>query len=187
MSLLNRIRMSIHIRRKNKRIINRILNQGGRIDNGVKLSIADNSKFIIGNNIVILSSGIEAIDGCRIAVLPNATLKIGDNTGMYQVSITCKNKIEIGSYCTIGAGVMMFDTDFHNTDWKIRRTKEDLKTSKSAPISIGDDCFIGARTIICKGVQIGHRTIIAAGSVVVSDLPDDCIAGGNPCEIIKKL
>ena len=38
-----------------------------------------------------------------------------------------------------------------------------------------------------KGVHIGARTIIASGSVVVNDLPSDCIAGGNPCKIIKRL
>lgn len=125
--------------------------------------------------------------GCRIVVLPGATLYIGDNTGMSQVSITCKEKIEIGSNCKIGAGVMMFDTNFHNTDWRIRRTPEDLKTAKNAPIVIEDNCFIGTRSIICKGVSIGARSIIAAGSVVVSDILADCIAGGNPCRIIKYI
>lgn len=81
---------------------------------------------------------------------------------------------------------MIFDTNFHNTDWRVRRTPEDIKTAKTAPISIGDDCFIGARCIICKGVKIGARSIIAAGSVVVSDIPEDCIAGGNPCKVITK-
>ena len=80
---------------------------------------------------------------------------------------------------------MIFDTNFHNKDWKVRRTRENVKTAKTAPISIGDDCFIGARCIIMKGVNIGARTIIAAGSVVVSDIPEDCIAGGNPCRVIS--
>ena len=80
---------------------------------------------------------------------------------------------------------MIFDTNFHNTDWGKRRTREDIKTARTAPVSIGNDCFIGARCIISKGVNIGARTIIAAGSVVVSDIPEDCIAGGNPCKVIK--
>jgi acetyltransferase-like isoleucine patch superfamily enzyme len=54
-------------------------------------------------------------------------------------------------------------------------------------VIIEDDVFIGARSVICKGVTIGARSIIAAGSVVVKDIPADCIAGGNPCKVIKYL
>lgn len=158
---------------------------GGVITKEVRLNIAENATFICGNNVKILSSGIDNIIGSRITILPNAVLSIGDNTGMSQVSITCKEKIEIGSNCKIGAGVMMFDTNFHSTNWKIRRTKEDLGAAKTAPIKIGNDCFIGTRSIICKGVSIGDRSIIAAGSVVVNDVPPDCVAGGNPCRIIN--
>lgn len=107
---------------------------------------------------------------------------------MSQVSITCKEHIIIGSHVQIGAGTMIFDTNFHNIDWRVRRNhQEDLRTAKNAPVIIGDDCFIGARTIICKGVTIGERTIIAAGSVIVKDIPSDCVAGGNPCIVIKHL
>ena len=45
--------------------------------------------------------------------------------------------------------------------------------------------FVGARSIILKGVTIGEHSIIAAGSVVTTDIPADCIAGGNPCKVIK--
>lgn len=187
MGIINRIRQSLKIRKRSKQIRDVILMGGGEIGNEVNFNIAESSNLIIGKHVVILSSGIEYFQGCRIAVLPGATLSIGDHTGMSQVSITCKESISIGSHCTIGAGTMIFDTNFHNTDWKVRRTREDLKTAKTAPIIIGDDCFIGTRCILCNGVNIGARTIIAAGSVVVSDIPEDCIAGGNPCKVIKKL
>lgn len=143
-------------------------------------------EFSYGKNIVIAGDGIDNVTRSQIVILKDAVLEIGDNTGMSQVSITCKQKIHIGSNVKIGAGVMMFDTNFHNTDWQIRldHTK-DLSTAQNAPIYIGDHVFIGARSIICKGVSIGARSIIAAGSVVVKDIPSDCIAGGNPCKIIK--
>lgn len=57
----------------------------------------------------------------------------------------------------------------------------------SAPIVIGDYVFIGARCIIQKGVTIGEKAIIAAGSVVVKDIPPMCIAAGNPAKVIKYL
>ena len=55
------------------------------------------------------------------------------------------------------------------------------------PIVIEDDVWIGAHSLILKGVHIGARSIIAAGSVVTSDIPSDSIAGGNPAKVIRKL
>lgn len=58
---------------------------------------------------------------------------------------------------------------------------------KTAPIVIEDYVFVGAKSIILKGVTIGEKSVIAAGSVVVDDIPANCIAGGNPCKVIKYL
>ena len=55
------------------------------------------------------------------------------------------------------------------------------------PIVIEDDVWIGAHSIILKGVTIGARSIIGAGSIVTKDIPCDCIAAGNPCKVKKKL
>ncbi|MDY4160912.1 MAG: acyltransferase [Prevotella sp.] len=187
MKIIDRIVGSFYHRMRKRKIVKSIVNGGGKLGRKVSLYVLRGGSFICGKGVMILSSGIEYAEGCRIVVLPGATLKIGNNTGMSQVSITCKNSITIGSHCTIGAGVMIFDTNFHNVDWKIRRLAEDCQTAKTAPVTIGDDCFIGTRSIICKGVNIGSRAIIAAGSVVVKDIPSDCIAGGNPCKVVKQL
>jgi len=55
------------------------------------------------------------------------------------------------------------------------------------PITIGDHCWIGGSAVICPGVTIGNRCIIAAGAVVVKDVPDDSMVGGNPARLIRKL
>lgn len=162
------------------------LNRKGKVDKHVMLSIF--GEFTFGNNIKISSKGLEPFIGSKIQVLNSASLSIGNDVGMTQVSIICKNKITIGDFVKIGAGTMIIDSNFHNLDWKIRRNHDlDLETSKSLPVKIGNDVFIGTRSLICKGVSIGDRSIIAAGSVVVNDIPDDCIAGGNPCRVIKTL
>lgn len=94
----------------------------------------------------------------------------------------------IGKYVNIGAGTLIIDSNYHSLDWSVRRNRSlDKKSALTAPVIIEDDVFIGARCIICKGVTIGARSIIAAGSVVVKDIPADCIAGGNPCAVIKRL
>ncbi len=101
--------------------------------------------------------------------------------------IDCSDHITIGDYVNIGAGCLIMDSNFHSTDWRMRMTKEDTKNARTAPIKIGDAAFIGARSIICKGVTIGDHAMIAAGSVVVSDIPANCMAGGNPARVIRIL
>lgn len=54
-------------------------------------------------------------------------------------------------------------------------------------LHIEDYVFIGTRSIICKGVTIGDHSVIAAGSVVIKDVPADEVWGGNPAQFIKKL
>ena len=79
------------------------------------------------------------------------------------------------------------DTNFHSLDWKQRMNKStDSANAKSAPVVLKNNVFIGAKTIILKGVTIGENSVIAAGSVVVKSIPDNCIAGGNPCVVIKQ-
>ena len=53
------------------------------------------------------------------------------------------------------------------------------------PIEIGDECLIGANSCVCGGVKIGNRVQVGAGSVVTKDLPDRCVAVGNPAKVIK--
>jgi acetyltransferase-like isoleucine patch superfamily enzyme len=79
------------------------------------------------------------------------------------------------------------DSNFHALDYNARRINHGVAMAKSSPIYIGNDVFIGAKTIICKGVNIGDRAIIAAGSVVVKSVPDDEVWGGNPAMFIRKI
>lgn len=55
------------------------------------------------------------------------------------------------------------------------------------PVSIGDNCWIGAGVTICPGVSIGENTVIGAGSVVTKDIPANCVAAGNPCRVIREI
>ena len=95
----------------------------------------------------------------------------------------------------IGADCMILDTDCHSLDWSNRGKRGgkdeqgrsvDHMNTKTAPVVIEDDVMIGARSIILKGVTIGARSVIGAGSVVTKSIPADCVAGGNPCRVIRK-
>ena len=105
---------------------------------------------------------------------------------MSATNITCVKSVKIGSHVLIGAGCFITDSNHHSIDWRTRCLEGDAD-KKSAPVVINDYVFVGAKSIILKGVTIGEKSVIAAGSVVVNDIPANCIAGGNPCKVIKYL
>lgn len=153
------------------------------------LQINRNSGIVsFGNNVMFNSYTDHSWNSkCKLIVLANATLTIGDDSGMNGAMIYCSQKVLIGNHVKIGGGTRISDSNHHSLDYKIRRTSEDSKHAKSAPIIIGDDVFIGANCYIGKGVTIGDRSIVAAGSVVVKSIPEDEIWGGNPAKFIKRI
>lgn len=122
---------------------------------------------------------------CALWVKRDATLCIGNCSGFNGVLIYSGKSVVIGDNVKIGGGTRIFDTDFHPLEFLQRRNTNN--GTKTAPITIDDDVFIGAGCIICKGVHIGARSIIAAGSVVVKNVPDDEVWGGIPQDLLRKL
>ena len=143
----------------------------------------------IGKGFACNSRGFCIDEGASIIhVNKGGELTIGNNSGISNTALHCYNKITIGDFVNIGAGTMIFDTNFHSTDWKTRENRhEDFINAKTAPVHIGNHVFIGARCIIGKGITIGNKSMIAAGSVVTKDVPAGEIWGGNPAKFIKKI
>ena len=147
--------------------------QGGIISIGEKFTAHSNSNANpagIYHRAIITAFGKKSI------------VKIGDNVGISGVSINCHSSITIGNNVLIGCGSALWDTDFHPTNFKTRLVSPNQ--GNTAPIYIGNDVFIGARVIILKGVSVGDRSVIAAGTVVNKSVPNDSIVFGNPM-IIK--
>ena len=90
--------------------------------------------------------------------------------------------ITIGDHTLIGPNCAFY-TSCHPIDYLERRKPQE--TCK--PITIGEDCWLGGNVVVLGGVTIGPRTVIGAGSVVVKDIPADCVAVGNPCRVVKRL
>lgn len=124
--------------------------------------------------------------GSRIRVGPKGILRIGDRVGMSNTTIVCEESVEIGDDVFIGGGGQIFDTNFHSTDASIRISIRGSHAEvKTAPVRIGARAFLGANTIVCKGTTIGEEVVIAAGSVVVGNVPAGETWGGNPAKRIK--
>lgn len=74
----------------------------------------------------------------------------------------------------------------HPLPYSQRYPKEQLDKVKKRPIVIGEVCFIGANSIILKGITLGKNVIVGAGSVVCGSFPDNVIIAGNPAKIVKE-
>lgn len=154
----------------------------------VFLVFLGNRNVRIGNNVKFSSYNNTSWNSkCHITVGKNARLSIDDNAGINGSFVYCMNSIHIGKYVHVGGGCRIYDTNFHNLDWQARRNPQLNKEAATAPVRIEDDVFIGSNCTICKGVTIGARSIVAAGSVVVKSIPEDEMWGGNPAKFIKKI
>lgn len=92
------------------------------------------------------------------------------------------NKIKIGNNVLIAPNVQFYAAT-HPVEYEIRLQELEM----AYPIIVEDNVWIGGGAIICPGVKIGRNTVIGAGSVVVKDIPANCVAVGNPCKVIKHL
>ncbi len=113
------------------------------------------------------------------------SIRIGQNVGISNSALVSMNHIEIEDNVMIGGSCKIWDTDFHSLNSNERMDEYDTHIN-SAPIHIKKGAFIGANTIILKGVMIGEKSIIGAGSVVTKDIPDGQIWAGNPARYIKE-
>ena len=155
-----------------------------RVASKASIKIGDNFYYSSGRNLNPLC----ASDRGMICVNDGALLSIGKNVGMSSTRIWSHSSITIGNNVLIGGGCILVDSDCHSLQWMDRREiTHDVAHKKCAPIVIDDDVMIGMNCLILKGVHIGARTVIGAGSVVSKDIPSDCIAAGNPAKVIKRL
>ena len=108
------------------------------------------------------------------------------------VCVTAYEFVEIGKNCQIASNTLITDTDFHPID-PIQREREalgykiDYRIVNKKKIKIGNNVWIGWGAIILKGVNIGENSIIAAGAVVVDDIPANSIAAGSPAIVVKSI
>ena len=144
--------------------------------------IGDNVKINSGKNYNIIGGDTRLI----LRTIDSGQIIIGDNVGISNSAIVSKNKIIIENNVYIGASCAIYDTDFHSLSFEERMMNNDLGV-KSAPIKIKKGAFIGAHSIILKGVTIGENSIIGAGSVVTKNIPDNEVWGGDPVKYIRDL
>ena len=100
----------------------------------------------------------------------------------YNCTIIDVAPVTIGDYCQMAPNVAIY-TAGHPIHPATRNSTYEYGKA----ITIGDNVWIGGNTVICPGVHVGDNAVIGAGSVVTKDIPDWCVAAGNPCRVLRKI
>ena len=145
---------------------------------------------VIGNNVSITCKRLEVGDwlymtgGVEIGrggcMSPDSIVKIGNNVGIFEKTIiNPSSKVEIGDNVGIGAEVMI---------WTHGAWLNPLQgyPTDFGPVTIGNNVWLPARSIVLPNVTIGDDTVIGIGSVVNRDIPSGSLAAGAPCKVIKE-
>lgn len=132
---------------------------------------------VISRGGTLTAGNCQFYSGVRLEIGASGQLQIGNGTYLNRnTTIICERKVAIGNNCKIAWDVVIMDSDLHPTDARPIDNKE---------VIIKDQVWIGCRSIILKGVTIGEGSIIAAGSVVTSDIPPKTVWGGIPARLLR--
>jgi acetyltransferase-like isoleucine patch superfamily enzyme len=167
----------------NKSFVGENLKVNGRIVvKGENLRIGNNVKINSGKKYNIIGGDTQA----AFIIRRGAHIIIGNNVGISNSTFVAMNSIIIEDDVKIGGSCSIYDNDFHAINYQDRILKNDSNVSNE-PVLLKKGSFIGAHTIILKGVTIGERAVIGAGSIVTTDVADDEIWAGNPAKKIKTI
>jgi acetyltransferase-like isoleucine patch superfamily enzyme len=139
------------------------------------LELKDNSCLTVeGNSTVNCQSRIQIFE-CAEIILRGAYIN-------GEVNIMCSDKIDIGSGVLIARGTYIYDGDFHDI-----LNDDGEKINKSKPIFIGDNVWIGIRSLILKGAKIEKGVVVAANSTVSKRVKSGLLVSGNPARAFMEV
>ena len=151
--------------------------RGARVTLRGRMRVSNEGRLTIGNRVRLVST----LARSELATLPGGHIEIGDNVFInFGTSIVSSARVSIGSDCLIGTHVTIMDCDFH-------RVEDKAWDTTGQPIVLEDRVWLGNRSIILKGVTIGHDSVVAAGAVVTRDVPPRVVAAGNPARVVREF
>jgi acetyltransferase-like isoleucine patch superfamily enzyme len=140
-------------------------------------SVSNRGRLTIGNHVRLVST----VATLELATLPGGHLEIGNDVFInYGTSLVSSAHVRIGNGCLIGTHVMVMDCDFH-------RVEDKAWDTTGSPVILEDRVWLGNRTMILKGVRVGHDAVVAAGSVVTSDVAPRTLVAGVPARVVRSF
>ncbi len=156
------------------------------------VTLVDGASLRIGDRVVLRSDSRYTALGVSHPVVirglaAEASIIIGDDVGISGASICSAVRIEIGDGCLLGADVSIFDTPFHPVASRERRYAPLPNARGKDAVRLGRNVFVGTRSVVLPGTDIGEDSVVAAGSVVRGVVPPGVLVGGNPATVIRTL
>jgi len=150
---------------------------GRRVTLRGRPSVVNHGTMIVGERVRLVST----VATLELVTLDGGTLEIGDNVFInFGSSIVAARQVTIGNDCLIGTHVSIMDCDFH-------RVEDKSWDTSGQPVILGDRVWLGNRSIVLKGVTIGHDAVVAAGSVVTRDVPPRTVVAGVPARVVRQF
>ena len=129
-----------------------------------------------------IGKGFGMNPGSYIAVANKGIVSIGNNVSINRnTMIICHDSIEIGDHCSIGPNVMIYD---HDHNFGANGLEKGYKT---APVSIGNNCWIGGGVTILRGSTIGEGSVIGAGTIIKGEIPPHSLVTSAREVVIRTL
>jgi len=158
---------------------------------GRRLNV-EQTPFFVGKCHIEIGEDVTISGKLHVSANPklglNPTLLIGDHTFIgHATGFNIGKKITVGRHCNISWNTQFLDNDGHPVDAEARRNNQPVNPQDVGEITIGDDVWIGRNCVILRGVTVGDRTIISAGSILSRSVPADCVVAGNPARVILNL
>jgi acetyltransferase-like isoleucine patch superfamily enzyme len=153
------------------------------------IDIRKKSKIIIGRNVTLRSRNrgyhINISSRVKLFTNPNAEISIGDNSRIYGSCIHASKKITIGNNVLIAGNVNIIDNNGHELLMN-DPSKRINSYGISNEVIIGNDCWIGANSIITPGTILGDGTVVMANSLVSGVFKEKSLIGGVPAKLLKQ-
>lgn len=148
---------------------------GRRVTLRGRPAVTNDGRMTFGDRVRLVST----VARLELVTLPGGHLEIGDNVFInYGSSLVASSHVRVGNDCLIGTHVMVMDCDFH-------RVEDKSWDTTGTPILIEDRVWLGNRSMVLKGVRIGHDSVVAAGSVVTRDVPPRAVVAGVPAVVVR--
>jgi len=149
---------------------------GRRVTLRGRLLLRNGGQVFIGEHVYLDSS----VATLQLTTLKGGRLQIDDGVFInFGSALVASSHIRIGTGSLIGKHVIVMDTDLQPDD--------DAPPQIAAPVVLEERVWLGNRSIVLKGVRIGHDSVVAAGAVVARDVPPRVVVAGNPARIIREF